>query len=34
VLQFKRAHFATGYDLEKFIEALGIELENGEVVQE
>jgi len=34
VLQFKRAHFATGYDLEQFIETLGIELENGEVVQE
>lgn len=33
VLQFKKAHFVTGHDLEQFAEKLGIELEPGEVTQ-
>jgi hypothetical protein len=34
MMQFKKAHFSTGYDLEQFAQALGIELANGEVIQE
>lgn len=34
IMQFKKAYFATGYDLEQFAKALGIVLENGEALQE
>lgn len=34
VMGFKKAHFATGHDLEQFLLKTGIELENDEVVQE
>lgn len=34
VMGFKKAHFATGHDLEQFVQKMGIELENGEVIQE
>lgn len=34
IMQFKKAYTQTGHDLEQFAKALGIELENGEVIQE
>ena len=34
IMSFKKAHFDVGYDLEQFAKALGIALENGEVIQE
>lgn len=34
VMSFKRVHVPTGYDLEQFCKALGIEIQNGEVIQE
>lgn len=34
VMQFKKAYTSTGHDLEQFAKALGIELANGEVIQE
>jgi hypothetical protein len=34
ILSFKKAYTHTGYDLEQFTKALGIELKNGEVIQE
>ena len=34
VMQFKKAHTQTGYDLEQFAKALGIEIGSGEVIQE
>ncbi len=33
VMNFKKAHTATGYDLEQFARSLGIEINNGEVEQ-
>lgn len=33
IMQFKKAHAATGYDLEQFAQSLGIEIEQGEVIQ-
>lgn len=33
VLTFKKAHFATGFELEQFCEKLGIEIKSGEVSQ-
>jgi hypothetical protein len=33
VMQFKKAYTQTGYDLEQFTKALGIEIANGEVIQ-
>ncbi len=32
-MTFKKAHFASGHDLEKFAAALGLELHAGEVQQ-
>jgi hypothetical protein len=32
-MQFKRAHFATGFDLEQFAQKLGIDIEQNEVQQ-
>jgi hypothetical protein len=34
VMQFKKAYTSTGHDLEQFAKSLGIELANGEVIQE
>jgi hypothetical protein len=34
VMQFKKAYTPTGHDLEQFAKVLGIELANGEVIQE
>mgnify|MGYP001221141457 CR=1 FL=1 len=34
LMQFKRAHFASGFDLEQFTQKLGIELEQNEVRQQ
>jgi hypothetical protein len=34
VMQFKKAYTLTGHDLEQFVKSLGIELANGEVIQE
>jgi hypothetical protein len=33
-MQFKKAYTPTGHDLEQFAKVLGIELANGEVIQE
>jgi hypothetical protein len=33
-MQFKKAYTPTGHDLEQFVKALGIEITNGEVIQE
>jgi len=33
VFSFKKAHFSTGFDLEQFAKALGIEIQQGEVEQ-
>lgn len=33
-MQFKKAHFATGFDLDQFVKNLGIELEQHEVIQQ
>ncbi|OQY49645.1 MAG: hypothetical protein B6230_07770 [Desulfobacteraceae bacterium 4572_89] len=33
VFSFKKAHFATGFDLEQFAKSLGIEIQQGEVEQ-
>jgi hypothetical protein len=33
-MSFKKVHVSTGYDLEQFIKLLGIEISNGEVIQE
>jgi hypothetical protein len=34
IMSFKKVHVSTGYDLEQFIKLLGIEISNGEVIQE
>lgn len=34
VMQFKKLYTQTGFDLEQFAKSLGIEIENGEVIQE
>lgn len=34
IMTFKKAHVPTGHDLEQFVKALGIEIANGEVLQE
>jgi len=34
IMQFKRAYMSTGHDLEQFAKTLGIEIGNGEVIQE
>ncbi|MCF8008042.1 MAG: DUF499 domain-containing protein [Methylovulum sp.] len=34
IMQFKKAYTPTGHDLEQFVKALGIEISNGEVIQE
>ena len=34
IMQFKRAYMSTGFDLEQFAKSLGIEIGNGEVIQE
>lgn len=34
IMQFKRLHTKTGFDLEQFTKALGIEINTGEVIQE
>jgi hypothetical protein len=34
IMSFKKVHVSTGYDLEQFIKLLGIEIANGEVIQE
>lgn len=34
IMQFKKVFTSTGYDLEQFTKALGIGIENGEVIQE
>jgi hypothetical protein len=34
MMHFKKAYTSTGHDLEQFVKALGIEITNGEVIQE
>ena len=34
IMNFKRVHTKTGFDLEQFAKALGIEINAGEVLQE